>query len=499
MPLSLENIFLIGSILLLLSIIASKTTGKLGVPSLVVFLLIGILTGSDGIGLINISDPHIAQYLGIIALTFILFSGGLDTKWESVKPVLWHGIILSTLGVFLTALCLGIFISYFFDFTIAEGILIGAIVSSTDVAAVFSILRSKSIGLKRNLRPLLELESGSNDPMAYFLTIGVTSLLINKDISGLSLIPMFFQQMIIGAVAGYLLGKAMIFIVNKIGLDYEGLYPVLILALIFLTYGITAYLNGNGFLAVYLSAIILGNENFIHKKSIIRFYDGQAWLMQIVMFLSLGLLVFPKHMLPFAGNGLIIALFLMVVARPVSVFLCLIFFKLRIRELLLISWVGLRGAVPIVFATYPLIQGVEKSFVIFNIVFFIVITSVLIQGTTIPVVAKFLRVFEPVKFKTRYPLEIEMTDNFKSELFEIIIQKNSYAKGKKIFELNFPKTSLIVLINRGEKYITPAGSTEIEAGDKLLVMSDNKKDIECINKTINITENTDDTLNQMDI
>ncbi|MBK6482059.1 MAG: potassium/proton antiporter [Chitinophagaceae bacterium] len=474
MILTSENILLIGSILLLLSILASKTTGKLGVPALVIFLVMGMLAGSDGIGGIQFDDPNLAQSLGVIALSFILFSGGLETKWESVKPVLWQGVTLSTLGVLLTTVSLGLFITLISDFTLTEGLLIGAIVSSTDAAAVFTILRSKNIGLKGNLRPLLELESGSNDPMAYFLTIGITSLLVDKDASFASLIPLFFQQMIIGALAGFLLGKLMTWTLNKINLDYDGLYPVLTLALVFFTYSITTFFSGNGFLAVYLSAIILGNQNFIHKKSIIRFYDGQAWLMQIVMFITLGLLVFPKQMLPFIGTGLVIALFLMFAARPLAVFLCLLFFKMKNRERLLISWVGLRGAVPIVFATYPLLQGVEKSAMIFNIVFFIVLASVILQGTTIPIVAKWLYLFKPIKFKTRYPLELEMSDNFKNDLFEIEINENSNAIGRQIFQLKFPKTSLIVLINRNDKYITPSGTTTILQGDKLLIMSDKK-------------------------
>lgn len=484
MTLTSDNILLIGSILLLLSILASKTTGRLGVPALIIFLAVGMLAGSDGIGGIHFNDPNLAQSLGVIALTFILFSGGLETKWESVKPILWQGVTLSTAGVLITAGAVGFFISFFSDFTLLEGFLIGAIVSSTDAAAVFSILRSKSIGLKGNLRPLLELESGSNDPMAYFLTIGVTALLVHQDASIVSLIPLFFQQMIIGAIMGIVLGKAMTWILNRIRLDFEGLYPVLTLALVIFTYSITTFLKGNGFLAVYLSAIILGNQNFIHKKSIIRFYDGLAWLMQIVMFLALGLLVFPQQMMPFILTGLVIALFLMFVARPLSVFICLSLFKMRVSERLLISWVGLRGAVPIVFATYPLLQGVEKSGMIFNIVFFIVLASVIMQGTTLHLVAKWLYLFKPVKFKTRYPLELEMSEHFKNELFEIEINDHSKAIGKQIYQLKFPKTSLIVLINRDGKYITPSGTMMIENGDKLLIMSDTIQDKDTIRQTI---------------
>jgi len=482
--LSTENILLIGSILLLLSIIASKTTGRLGVPSLIIFLFIGMLAGSEGLGGIAFDEPKVAQWLGIIALNFILFSGGLETKMESVRPVLWQGVLLSSIGVLMTTLFLGLLISGIFDFTLTEGLLIGAIVSSTDAAAVFSILRSKGIGLKGNLRPLLEFESGSNDPMAYFLTIGLTALLVNPDTSFVSLVPLFLQQMIIGAVGGFLMGRAMVWILNRSNLDYEGLYPVLTLALIFFTYGATAYFDGNGFLAVYVAAIILGNKNFIHKKSIIRFYDGQAWMMQIVMFLSLGLLVFPSQMAPFIGTGLVIAIMLMVVARPLAVFLCLAFFKINFRERILVSWVGLRGAVPIIFATFPLLAGVEKSQMIFNIVFFIVLTSILLQGTTIPLVAKWLYLFKQEKFRKRYPLELEMSENFKNEIFEVEVKFDAAAIGKQILELKLPRSALIVLINREEKYITPRGSTILEKGDKLLVMSDNKKDLEVVEQII---------------
>jgi len=484
MSITPENILLIGSILLLLSIIASKTTGKLGVPSLVIFLAVGMLAGSDGIGGIRFDDPTVAQSLGVVALTLILFSGGLDTKWESIKPIMWKGVILSTVGVLITTVCLGLFISRISEFTFTEGLLIGAIVSSTDAAAVFSILRTRSIGLKGNLRPLLELESGSNDPMAYFLTIGITSLLVSPGASFSSLVPMFFQQMIIGGVAGFLLGRGMAWLLNRIDLDYEGLYPVLILALVFFTYGLTTWLNGNGFLAVYLSAIILGNRNFVHKKSIMRFYDGQAWLMQIIMFVALGLLVFPKQMLPFIGTGMVIALFLMFIARPVAVFVCLSFFRMKFREMLLVSWVGLRGAVPIVFATYPLLRGVEKSGMIFNIVFFIVLMSVILQGTTIPFVAKLLYLFKPEKFKPRYPLELEFSDNFRNELIEVEINEGSWAVGKQVVQLNLPKSSLIVLINRKERYITPGGSTVIMQDDKLLVMTEKKEDVALIRQKI---------------
>jgi len=486
MKVSAENILLIGSLLLFLSIIASKTSFKLGIPTLILFLVVGMLAGSDGPGGIYFNDPHMAQFLGVVALTFILFSGGLETKWESIKPILWQGVSLSTLGVLITALSVGIFSSYVLGYSLYEGLLLGAIVSSTDAAAVFSILRSKSIGLKGNLRPTLEFESGSNDPMAYFLTVSVIYLIQEPDASVLSLIPRFFKGMILGGICGYALGKAMIWIVNHIKLDIDGLYPVLILALVFFTFSFTDFIGGNGFLAVYIAAIILGNSNFLHKKSMIRFYDGQAWLMQIVMFLTLGLLVFPSQIVPVIGPGVFISLFLIFIARPIAVMISLAFFRdLNIRKKLFISWVGLRGAVPIIFSTYPLIAGVPTANNIFNLVFFISASSILLQGTMLSVVGKWLHVSVPEKLKRKFPLDIELKENFNSELVELDIPDNSPSIGKAVMELDLPKSALIVLIHRDGKYITANGATQIEKKDHLLIMADSKKTVDKVYQRFN--------------
>lgn len=266
MNLTIENILLVGSLLLLISIVAGKTSYKFGVPILLFFLGIGMLAGSEGIGGIRFDDPKAAQFVGLVSLNFILFSGGLDTNWNSIKPVLKEGIALSTLGVLLTALSLGCFVYCITDFTIYESLLLGSIVSSTDAAAVFSILRSKSLALKTNLRPTLELESGSNDPMAYVLTIAFLTLVVNQDQGILSIIPMFLQQMVLGSLAGFLFGKLSKYIINKIKLDFEGLYPVLVIALMFITFSATDALGGNGFLAIYICAVYLGNQDIIHKK-----------------------------------------------------------------------------------------------------------------------------------------------------------------------------------------------------------------------------------------
>jgi cell volume regulation protein A len=487
MHISTENAILVGSILLIASIVASKTSFKLGIPTLILFLGIGMMAGSEGIGGIYFDSPQVAQLLGIIALNFILFSGGMDTRWESVRPVLKQGILLSTLGVLLTASVIGVFVHMTTDFTLIEGLLLGSIVSSTDAAAVFSILRTRSIGLKGNLRPLLELESGSNDPMGYVLTISFTYLATHSDASITRLILQFFQQMIIGGFLGYVLGRGMTFIINKVKLETEGLYPVLIMAMIFFAYSFTHLIGGNGFLAVYISALVLGNSNFIHKKSAIKFYDGQAWLMQIVMFLTLGLLVFPSRIIPIAGTGILIALVLIFVARPISVFVSLSFFKSKLRDKLFISWVGLRGAVPIVFATYPLIAGVGKADTIFHLVFFISASSVLLQGYTLPLVAKWLKVIVPKKAgKKLSSLDMELYDTIQSEFVEIILPGNSVAVGKAVVKLNLPKPALIVLLVRDGKYIQPNGSTVLEEGDKLLVLANNKEILGTVYKSLGV-------------
>ncbi len=488
MILTIENILLIGSILLFISILAGKTSYRFGVPTLIFFLVVGMLAGSEGVGKIQFDNPVTAQFIGVLALNFILFSGGLDTKWSYIKPVLGRGILLSTLGVFLTTLIVGAFIWGITAFSFLEGLLLGAIVSSTDAAAVFSILRAKSVGLKKNIRPTLELESGSNDPMAYFLTVTLTSLVINQDQSFISILPNFLLQVAFGAIVGLGMGKLSILVINKLKLDFEGLYPVLVIALMGFTFSFTDSIGGNGFLAIYLASVYIGNHDFIHKKTIMRFFDGIAWLMQIVVFLTLGLLVYPSQIIPVIGIGLLISLFMIFIARPISVYASLSFFKLKNKEKLFISWVGLRGAVPIVFATYPLIAGVEKANMIFNIVFFISVTSVLLQGTTLSVVAKWLNVSVPEKAKRRTPLDIELSDNIKTELAEIMVPEDNPAVGKEIVNIGFPKTAIIAMIRREGKYITPNGSTVLQPFDILIVLAENEDSLDEVYKNLEIVE-----------
>ncbi|WP_321421685.1 potassium/proton antiporter [uncultured Methanobacterium sp.] len=385
-----EQFILVGSLLLLISIIISKTSQRLGIPSLIFFLLIGMLAGSEGIGGIYFDDPSITQFIGIIALVIILFSGGLDTKWLDVKPVFKKSVVLSTAGVLITTLALGFFINWITGFSLTQSLLIGAIVSSTDAAAVFSIFRSGKHKLKNNIQPTLELESGTNDPMAYFMTTTLIFLILNPTTSIWSMILLLIQSIGLGIVLGVIFGKGGVRLINSIKLDTQGLYPVLSIALAFLTFSVTYYVGGNGFLSVYVAALILGNSSFINKKVQMQFFDGLAWLMQIVMFLTLGLLVFPSQIIPVIGIGLVISFFLILVARPLAVFLCLSPFKVQLKDKVFISWVGIRGAVPIIFATYPIVAGIQGANLIFNIVFFITITSALLQGSTINLFARYL-------------------------------------------------------------------------------------------------------------
>ncbi len=489
MTLTTENILLIGSILLFISLFAGKTSSKFGVPVLILFITIGMLAGSEGIGGIYFDNPKTAQFIGIVALNFILFSGGLDTNWKAIRPVLWQGVTLSTLGVLVTAGLVGVFVWAVTDFTIWEGLLLGSIVSSTDSAAVFSILRSKNLALKGNLRATLELESGSNDPMAYILTILFTGIVTGQDSGIMTILPAFLRQLMLGALMGYAIGKLSALIINRIRLDYEGLYIVLSIAIMFFSFSATDFAGGNGFLAVYICAIYLGNQELIHKKKMLKSFDSFAWLMQIVLFLTLGLLVFPSHVVSVIGIGLVIAVFLILIARPVSVFLCTLPFEMQQRARWLISWVGLRGAVPIVFATYPLLAGADKAGMIFNVVFFISITSVLIQGTTLPRVARWLNLTLPEKVKQRTQTDLELVDSIKSLLTEVVIPDHCSIKGKQIVQLALPKTTLITFILRNGKYITPSGSTTIEANDRLYILSENKDALEKVFECLDLRQN----------
>ncbi|TGN20856.1 potassium/proton antiporter [Leptospira idonii] len=475
------NIFALSS-LIIISIGLLRVSTKFGVPSLIIFLTIGMLAGSDGILGIPFTDADLAQKVGSIALAFILFSGGLETDWSKVRPILWKGISLGTIGVLLTCLIVGSFTVYVLKFPPVVGFLLGAIVSSTDAAAVFNVLRTNKTGMKKELTSLLEFESGSNDPLAVLLTTTILGFVGSTSPNMIDIAKEIGQQfslgIILGVVFGYLIYRGM----NRIKLDYEGLYPVLLSASILFVYSATQLVGGNPFLAVYIAGMVLGNRSFVHKRSNVRFMDGIAWLMQIIMFLTLGLLVFPSKIPAVIGIGIAFSVFIMVVARPVAVFLTLLGTKIPWKEKALISWVGLRGAAPIILATFPFAKQLPESEMIFNLVFFTVITSLVLQGSTIPIVVRFLGLETSLEQRASYPFEFENKEQSGTQLLEFIVPYGSSSVGKFVYELDFPENSLITLIYRGDSHIVPTGKTMMEDGDVLLVLTPNgaEKEIQTI-------------------
>lgn len=471
MEFTLNNLLLVGSALLVLSIFLSKTS-KYGIPAVILFMLVGMLAGIDGPGGINFYNTQISKFIGTLALVLILFSGGLDTRYTDIRPIAKRGILLSTLGVVITAILTGLFIAYTTELNIKEGLLLGAIISSTDAASVFTILRSKSMGLKNNIRPLLEFESGSNDPMAYLLTIIFIMLIKQPDTNIGGYIWFFFKQFTLGSIIGVAMGFAIIKIINRINLNFDGLYAVLLLSLSLLVFGLSDFLGGNGFLSVYLAAIILGNHEFVHKRSLIKHFDGQAWMMQIIMFLTLGLLVNPSDLLPLVGIGLLLSAFIILVARPIAVFTCLAKSQFTTRSKIFISWVGLRGAVPIILSIYALDAGVEKGKLIFNLVFFISLTSVLIKGTTIPYIAKRLRLNVPMHIRKKSTVDIELANKVKSIIIELDVLPEYRCVGKTLVELVLPEGITISMLYRDGNIFIPDGFTRIRPGDKLTILAD---------------------------
>ena len=462
---------------MLFAIIAAKSSARFGTPTLLIFLLVGMLFGSDGVG-IQFNSAAIVQFIGILALSVILFSGGMETDFKEIKPVATQGVLLATLGVLLTAALTGGFI-YFItgvfnvQLTLAESLLLASVMSSTDSASVFSILRAKKQGLRQNLRPMLELESGSNDPMAYILTIILIQTISQGEINIWRSVDTFCVQMSVGAVAGYVLGHVAVWVLNKINLSNKSLYPVLLLSLVYLFFSLTDLIGGNGYLAVYIAGLVVGNRKMVYRKSITTFFDGYTWLFQIVMFISLGLLVNPHEMLDVVETGLLVGVFMIVAARPISVFLCLLPFRNITRKgKLYISWVGLRGAVPIIFATYPLVAGVEHAGMIFNTVFFITIISLLVQGTTVSSMANVLGLSVPLQEDS---FGIDIPDEIKATLTEHEVKREWLSGGNRLKDITMDEKSLVMMIRRGDSYIIPKGDTELQAGDKILCISDKRQ------------------------
>lgn len=472
------NILLIGSILLFVSVIVGKTGYKFGVPALLLFLIVGMIFGSDGLGL-QFHNADEAQFIGMVALSIILFSGGMDTKYSDIRPILYPGIVLSTVGVLLTAMFTGIFIWWIsgmswsnISFPIVTSLLLAATMSSTDSASVFAILRSQNINLRHNLRPMLELESGSNDPMAYMLTVVLIQLVQASNMNCGEIALSFTIQFVVGGAIGYVSGRAAVFMLNKLNIDNQALYPILLLAFVFFTFSITDLIYGNGYLAVYIAGMIVGNSRIKYRKEIVTFMDGLTWLFQIIMFLCLGLLVNPHEMLDIAVVASLIGIFMIFIGRPLSIFLCLLpFKKITPKSRLLVSWVGLRGAVPIIFATYPVVAGIEGADVIFNIVFFITILSLVIQGTTISFVANKLGLSMPCERKGN-EFGVELPEEINTNLSDMVITENDIENGDTLKDMSLPRGTLVMIVKREDEYIIPNGSLKLHIGDRLLLMSE---------------------------
>ncbi|WCK52815.1 potassium/proton antiporter [Aneurinibacillus sp. Ricciae_BoGa-3] len=464
-----DNIIFLFSILLIIGVITTKFSSRLGVPSLVLFIAVGMALNH----FIYFSNAFITQLFGILALIIILFDGGMKTSWKSIKPGIKPAVSLATVGVLCTTFIVGFFAKYTLGISWMESCLLGAIVGSTDAAAVFSVLGNKNI--KGRLTSTLEAESGTNDPMAVFLTISFLHLVQNSEAALLPMILEFFWEMGFGLCMGMLMGWISVKTINKINLDSSGLYPVLALSLAILTYSLTSILQGSGFLAVYIMAVYMGSFDFTYHFSVSRFNQGFAWMMQIFMFILLGLLVFPSQLIQISWTGLTLSFILIFVARPIGVFVSTIFSKFSIREKLFVSWAGLRGAVPIVLATYPLLAGAEHAQFIFNTVFFIVLTSALIQGSTIGWLGKVLKLSYGEKVKPPHRIELLSIGKTNLGMLEIQVPPHSKAANKEIGHLEFPADVLVTGIIRGEKLLTPNGDTEVYEGDNLYILTPKDK------------------------
>lgn len=485
----LELALLIFSILLFVSILVGRIGSRLGIPALLLFIAVGMLCGSDGIG-IKFNNLNIAEAVGTVALCIILFSGGLNTKYSEIKPVIGQSLVLATFGVIITAVLTGFFAWWLCDellpalgFSLISAFLLASVMSSTDSAAVFAILGSKNVRLKNNLRPTLECESGSNDPMAYMLTITLIGLIKSGAEPNVPIILLsIISEIIIGALSGYVIAKLAVKFLNKIRLDNDVYYPIIVLTVCIFIFSFTHFVKGNGFLAIYIGGLVIGNSRFLTKRTTFNVFNAISWLSQIVMFLMLGLLVDPHDLIPVAIPALLIGLFVIFVARPLSVFISLApFRKIGFKDKVFLSWVGLRGAVPIIFAIYPLTARVPHAHFIFNVVFFITLLSILLQGTFLIQVAKWLNLLAPFKKRHRIDdFDVDLAEDIGSISTEITVTEYALGNGNTLMNMPLPDDALVVLVKRGDKYFIPKGKTELDVGDKLLVMMNNE---ETLNET----------------
>ena len=477
-----EHFLLIGAILLFVAVMAGKVAYRFNAPALLLFLAVGLFFGYD---ILSFNSPELTQFIGMISLCIILFSGGMDTKFSEIRPILAEGITLATAGVLVTAFLLGCFVYILapwlgFHFSFPLALLLASTISSTDSASVFSILRTRRQGLRENLRPLLELESGSNDPMAYILVVLLIRIIggEGEDVSIGGAIFMFVVQMAVGALIGYIFGRLSVWIINKININNASLYSVLLLACVFFTFSFTSIIKGNGYLAVYIAGLIVGNNKLVNKRTVTTFFDGITWLFQIIMFLMLGLLVNLDEVIQWQTllMGGAAGLFLMLVARPMATFACLSPFRnLSRKARTYISWVGLRGAVPIIFATYPLVSEIEGANIIFNVVFVMTILSLIIQGTTVSSVAE---LFGLAFTEKESKFEEALQDKVKSAFTEIAVTENMLASGNTLNKVSLPDNTLVVMVCRDGDYFVPKGNAELHMGDKLLILSDRHDELQ---------------------
>lgn len=478
-----ENFLLVGALLLFVAVLAGKAAYRLGAPALLLFLGVGMLFGYNDF--IAFHSYDLAQFVGMVAMCIILFSGGMDTKFSEIRSVMAPGLIMATLGVMLTTLFVGGFVYVMrplvgIEISLPMALLLAATMSSTDSASVFSILRTKKQGLRQNLRPLLELESGSNDPMAYILTVMLVGIVADgTELDFAAAARTFFIQMGLGAVMGYGLGRISVWVMNRINIrSNPSLYSVLLLACAFFTFSFTSMIYGNGYLAVYIAGLVVGNHRITYRNMVGTFFDSFTWLLQIVLFLILGLLVDIHDLLDadVLIMGIAVGIFMILVARPLATFTCMLpFRKFTGRARLYVSWVGLRGAVPIIFALYPIAADIPNAEYIFNVVFLGTIISLLVQGTTVSGMANWLDLSYEEPEQT---FKLTMPDHIRSEFSEIGVTASMLHKGDTLKDIKMPDNTLVVMVHRNAQYFIPRGHTQLKSGDKLLVASDNDVDLE---------------------
>lgn len=459
-------LILLISVILLICIASSKLSNRLGIPTLLIFIFLGMLFGSDGIFKINFDNYSFTQQICSVALIFIMFYGGFGTNWNEAKPVALKAILLSTLGVIITAVLLGLFCFKVFNLSLLEGLLIGAVMASTDAASVFSILRSKNLNLKGGLASLLEIESGSNDPVAYMLTIIVLTLMSKSD--NVSIPYLIFSQITFGMIFGLIIAIISVYILKHTSFEMKGLHSIFVVAIALLSYAVPSIFGGNGYLSVYITGIILGNSSILHKVELVHFFDGITWIMQILIFFILGLLSFPSQLPSILFNAIIIVLFLTFVSRPIAVFSILSWFKVPFKHQILISFAGLRGAASIVFAIYAMTSEVYIHTDLFHIVFCASLFSVAFQGTLLPKVSKMLGLIDE-NSNSALKTFTDYQDNTDIKLVELPILEDSLWLNKSINQINLPSNILIVMIKRNNNIIIPKGNTVIKKDDILVL------------------------------